>query len=465
MCSVRVEPPTHSIVEYFHLRDESGRSCGYCKGEHGSFSDGMWAHSMSCENYESLINNGWRRSGCYLYKPRNSKTCCPVYTIRNISSKVEITRSQRKVLKRFKKYLHDGIIPTKTKYSRDYQQQSNTMELLHSNTPANVQHHVNKTHSTPSIQVVEEKMDDVTPESQVPKKEHPLKKKRLRRERKRAKLIAKGEDPEEFFKRNERNRVNELRDFFKPKHDDKVRFSTKLVQVDSPDFDDVFTNEHLLYMKYQMHTHGDKEHDCRASQFRRFLCDNPFNNSPDKGAVKQGTFHTHYYMNDNLIAVGVVDVLASCVSSVYFFYDPDYSFLSPGTLGALHEISFVNEMRAIDPSLQYYYLGYYIHKCDKMKYKRKFRPCQLLCPVNNQFVDFDTRINNILDQVNGGFSKLTTNQTIHSNNDVNNVLILHNRRVLPFDRYPKKEEEREELTQYVELVTSRIASNMLVYRS
>ena len=36
-----------------------------------------------------------------------------------------------------------------------------------------------------------------------------------------------------------------------------------------------------------------------------------------------------------MIAVGVMDILPYCVSSVYFYYDPDYSFLSPGVYSAL----------------------------------------------------------------------------------------------------------------------------------
>ncbi|ODM87214.1 Arginyl-tRNA--protein transferase 1 [Orchesella cincta] len=440
MCSVRLEPPTHTIVEYFHNPESTGRSCGYCKSETGSFSDGMWAHTMSPENYESLINNGWRRSGCYLYKPRGPVTCCPVYTIRNISSKVEITRSQRKVLKRFKKYLADGVLPKQQKYStleQDHAPDKMSMECAHeiSGTPEiNVDKPQKPAEKQPSSV-----RSTHTNSPQTSKKEHPLKKKLLRRERKRQKLIAKGLDPVEFFKRNERNRVSELQDFFTPKDSDKVLFSTKLVQVDSPEFDEMFPIEHLLYKKYQMHTHGDKEHDCRASQFRRFLCDNPFGAPSSEGRVPHGTFHNQYYMNGVLIAVGVIDILPSCVSSVYFFYDPEYSFLSPGTLGALHEISFVNNLTTQDPTLQHYYLGYYIHKCDKMKYKRKFRPCELLCPVSNAFLRFDERVLSLLDSMNGGCAQLDQHMSIKTNTqDVRNVLLLHNRRVLPFDRYPKK---------------------------
>ena len=42
-----------------------------------------------------------------------------------------------------------------------------------------------------------------------------------------------------------------------------------------------------------------------------------------------------YYIDGKMIAVGVIDLVPSCWSSVYFFYDPDYSFLSLGTYAAL----------------------------------------------------------------------------------------------------------------------------------
>ena len=41
------------------------------------------------------------------------------------------------------------------------------------------------------------------------------------------------------------------------------------------------------------------------------------------------------YLSGKLIAVGVLDVLPQALSSVYFFYDPEYSFLSLGTYSAV----------------------------------------------------------------------------------------------------------------------------------
>lgn len=281
------EPPTHSIVEYFYPPESKGHRCGYCKSSSSNFSHGMWAHTLSPENYENLINIGWRRSGCYVYKPMNEKVCCPMYTIRNSSTCVEVSRSQRKVLKRFRKYLVDGV-KGKTdggKHGMEVTEEGhNTGEVIMDQVPEARNPTAKSKDSDGESTVVTPKKNSTVPPKQVatvpqdtkPRKPHPLKKKHLRRERKRQKLIAKGLDPEEFFKRNERNRVAELDNFFKNEDSFKLRFTTKLVKVDGKEFEKHFGAEHKLYQKYQMHTHGDSESECKASQYRRFLCDNPF---------------------------------------------------------------------------------------------------------------------------------------------------------------------------------------------
>lgn len=70
-----------------------------------------------------------------------------------------------------------------------------------------------------------------------------------------------------------------------------------------------------------------------------------------------GTFHQKYYVDDQLIAVGVLDILPKCVSSVYLMYDPDYAFLSLGTYTALREIALVKLLHPQLPELQFYYMG------------------------------------------------------------------------------------------------------------
>ncbi|CAO2817052.1 unnamed protein product [Amaranthus hypochondriacus] len=55
-----------------------------------------------------LLDQGWRRSGCYLYKPESKTTCCPAYTIRLRAEDFSASKEQLRVLKRMQSYL-DGI--------------------------------------------------------------------------------------------------------------------------------------------------------------------------------------------------------------------------------------------------------------------------------------------------------------------------------------------------------------------
>lgn len=42
-----------------------------------------------------------------------------------------------------------------------------------------------------------------------------------------------------------------------------------------------------------------------------------------------------YILNGNLIAMGVIDMLPNCVSSVYLMYDPHYQFLGLGKVSSV----------------------------------------------------------------------------------------------------------------------------------
>ena len=70
-----------------------------------------------------------------------------------------------------------------------------------------------------------------------------------------------------------------------------------------------------------------------------------------------------------LLAVGICDVSANSLSSVYFYFDPAAARRGLGTLGALREIEFCRQH-----AIPYYYLGFWIHDCPAMAYKANFRP-------------------------------------------------------------------------------------------
>jgi arginine-tRNA-protein transferase len=155
--------------------------------------------------------------------------------------------------------------------------------------------------------------------------------------------------------------------------------------------------EFALYKKYQIRVHKDKPKKVNESSYRRFLVETPVifvpprndNLAPPCGF---GSLHQQYLIDGKLVAVGVVDILPRCLSSKYMFWDPDLAFLSLGKYSALEEIKWVREAQKLCPTLQYYYLGYYIHSCPKMRYKAAYNPSELLCPVRYQWIPFqDTK--------------------------------------------------------------------------
>jgi leucyl-tRNA---protein transferase len=78
-------------------------------------------------------------------------------------------------------------------------------------------------------------------------------------------------------------------------------------------------------------------------------------------------------LHDKLLGVAVTDVVSAGLSAVYTFYDPDEDTRSLGTLAILRQIELTQER-----DLPHLYLGYWIDGHQKMDYKARFRPLELL---------------------------------------------------------------------------------------
>ncbi len=80
-----------------------------------------------------------------------------------------------------------------------------------------------------------------------------------------------------------------------------------------------------------------------------------------------------YIKDDKLIGVDLIDILEDGISSIYFFYDPDYSRLSLGTYSLLYQIELAQILE-----LDWIYLGYWVEGCKAFAYKPNFKPQQIL---------------------------------------------------------------------------------------
>jgi len=140
-----------------------------------------------------------------------------------------------------------------------------------------------------------------------------------------------------------------------------------------------------VYNKYQATIHKESK-EKTPEGYINFLVTSPLRFIPPEkdspvGFPGYGSFHQEYRIDGKLFMVGVIDILPKCISSVYLYYDPEYIFLSPGILSALKEIEWVKTCCIpYSKDLQYYYMGFYIHSCVKMRYKGGYHPSDLLCP-------------------------------------------------------------------------------------
>ncbi|XP_011149237.1 arginyl-tRNA--protein transferase 1 isoform X3 [Harpegnathos saltator] len=504
---------SYSIVEYY--AEHEGYKCGYCKSPNTNFSHGMWAHSLTVQDYQSLIDRGWRRSGSYCYKPTLEQTCCPLYTIKCEALDFRISKSQKKVLKRMVKFLRNEIANDNVDMSED---QQDNIDINNEEALNYAKHHARAQKNTSKINVssvndevgkrmpvdpVETKSIDISKNpisvstsnqkqlinsekksashssneniNTVPRKKAKL----LRIERKQNKLLAQGKSQSEIEsimrEKKQQNCAKSLEELFDKVYTGLKKLEMRLVRVMSDEFLSTLGASASVYKKYQMAIHGDSPEECDRKSFVNFLVKSPLqpwvpddSSGPPQG---YGSFHEQYWLNNELIAVGVIDILPSCVSSVYFFYDPAYGQLSLGTFSSLREVYLTRQLSKVAPALKYYYMGFYIHTCPKMRYKARMRPSKLLCPETYMWFDIDPCLakldNEKYSRLNDDIDAIDEDGVV----DTREVLVLYNQVAMPYKIYKARlahqitRKEEREVKEYAALVGMPCARKMLLYRN
>jgi len=311
-----------------------------------------------------------------------------------------------------------------------------------------------------------------------PSKPKAKKKKDLRKEKALAKLRAAGKSESDYLAhRAAKNPVKTLEELTSPHFppESRHRFEIRLVnaQTSDPQFNESYLESYNVYKKYQMVIHKDSPSKCNIGQFKRFLCNSSL--LQEEGEKTFGAFHQQYVVDGRIIAVGVMDVLPHCISSVYLYYDPDYAFLSPGTLTSLFEIAFTRQLQKEKCSaLKYYYMGFYIHSCPKMRYKAKYYPSWLLCPKTYDWVPIKTSLL-LLDKAKYAVLKQPEVEDgpalppPMSHSLINLTGVLYGNRAMIFEFYRSlstvEEAELQEVQEYMSLVGEVLSKRILLYRS
>ncbi|XP_034950471.1 arginyl-tRNA--protein transferase 1 [Chelonus insularis] len=518
-----------SVVEFYFNEDSSEHKCGYCKKRNAYKRHGLWAHRLTVRDYQNLIDRGWRRSGCYCYKPTNDQTCCPLYTIKCEALDFMLSKSQKKIIKRVAKFIKEGKkeeaydkkTHKRTKIHHDSLNDivepdySEHMARAHANLSENeimmretecdkklssspqdkIQSEsediIENTPAQPMIQDIESLSNESkksltqnkpsnTSTMSVSDSDLPKKAKLMRIERARNRLLAKGKTIEEieliYKKKKEKNKPKSLDELLNSLTDGVNKLELKLVPVSSEEFMATVDESAELFKKYQIAVHNDDPFDCDKKSFLNFLGKSPLHHwKPESGPpLGYGSFHQQYRLNNKLMAVGVIDILPYCVSSVYFFYDPVYSFLSLGTYSSLMEVRLVRELNKTVPDLKYYYMGYYIHSIPKMRYKAKMRPSKLLCPETYKWFDIErclpklneneySRLNEDIDAIDEdgviGFETLLKVPVYYRGR-----MLYQNVREIR-RKFDDKKDDINEVKEYAEVVGKKCALNMYLVRT
>ncbi|XP_022208061.2 arginyl-tRNA--protein transferase 1 isoform X2 [Nilaparvata lugens] len=512
----------YSLVEYYG--ENKGYTCGYCKSSDTNCSHGMWAHSMTVQDYQDLIDRGWRRSGQYIYKPSMAVTCCPMYTIKCSLPDFSTTKSQKKLLKRVHKFLCDGTskfnkhdsdssdmesepafnnvndipdlkekaekaaanadkaVVKKSLYDMEGdgdnnagnsgidEKMSNETKPCDDNTDKEVSIQQNSPVTTESEKIVKQGQGADTDKPSCKKAKF------LRLERKKQKLSKQGmsaEDIESSLKKKDTNSGKTIEEFINapvpenPAH----RLETVLVSSGSPEMQRTEQISWQLFAKYQMAIHKESADECSLDCYTEFLVSTPLKHEKRGPPSGYGSFHQQYWLDDKLIAVGVIDILPKCVSSVYFFYDPEYSHLSMGTYGSLREIAFARSLNQTVHELKFYYMGFYIDSCPKMRYKARYKPSFLLCPEVYSWHPVEAAL---IKLKKSKYSRLNDDEQAvdpHSQLDIEAIPVVYNCTLVPYVRYRNSLGSKaqklvdDEVTEYAKLVGMKCAKKILLVRN
>ncbi|XP_063347678.1 arginyl-tRNA--protein transferase 1 isoform X3 [Pelmatolapia mariae] len=459
---------SYTIVEYFG--GEDGYRCGYCKSQTGNFSRGMWSHTMTVQDYQDLIDRGWRRSGKYVYKPIMQKTCCPQYTIRCHALKFQPSKSHKKILKKMNRFISKGELlkgqedcagEPMDSVCEEAGPQELSKVLLKCTALTDIQKDATEFPSTTEVQ---KEAADATPTGSQTSQNDPVYVPGGTTTST-APKPGNGADPSRPLcrKAKELRKERRLQKEQMRQNGDGVSSTVSPTQPTPSQNNQSKTLEDFI-------SESLPENSAHCLEFKRFLCDSPLEAeyAPDGPEVGYGSFHQQYWLDGRIVAVGVIDILPTCVSSVYLYYHPDFNSLSLGSYSALREIAFTKQLQKQSPKLSYYYLGFYIHSCPKMRYKGQYRPSDLLCPETYAWVSIERCIP-LLD--NSRYARLTQDPDsgdARAVRDLGRALVLYRRTVMPYAAYSRKRKgssDEMEVQQYASLVGQDCAERILLYRS
>lgn len=122
-------------------------------------------------------------------------------------------------------------------------------------------------------------------------------------------------------------------------------------------------------------------------------------------------------------------------------------------------------MHKVTPEVEYYYMGYYIHSCPKMRYKSNLNPSYLLCPETYTWFAIEQCLAKINIDAYARFNDDASAKDAHScsSDDIKSIPVLCNYNVYKYGQYQSREGNScdNEMLEYGNLVGKRCATRMI----
>ena len=437
---------TTALVPMRYSQADEWSKCAYCDNPTGDRYDYFYCTHMSCELLEDFMEHNWWRTGQVVFKPRFAEVCCPSYSMRMPAAGFLPSKSHRRIIRKWTDFLVNGdarwenrcrespsssgsggsdevdsphvvIIP-----SRTADKSNSLVQVAVSTAVPSAESEGNPAPSIPpdedslpttakpnaeSIRPLKSHREPILPGKGADPNRPPCRKaKVIRAERRRQRLTAQGIDSAEAAPRPKntlqpkRPSLQELLRMHDPVHipeDQKQthRLEVKLLPCNprDPQLTKTLPRAYHIYDKFQNVIHPGKVRFSSLLEFEWGFVNSPLRNPPNKTL---GTYHMHYYLDGELTMISIIDVLPTYFVSIYFFYDPDIRFLTPGIYTCLRELELLQNLQKKQPEVIYYGLGYYNHFSPKVSYKKQFGPAELLCNETDTFAPIDPSIAKIL---------------------------------------------------------------------
>lgn len=417
---------TRRLTLIMYAPADQPSSCAYCDNPVGDKYDYLFCRSISLDLLEDFMEHGWWRTGQVIFKPRFREVCCPSYALRMPAAKFVPSKSHRHIIRKWSEFLKNGDPRWENRGRGTAPEGRVAVSTEEVDSPP-----LAATASNPRPELVgiavanmttavecgtkqERKAEGsgaaertqrrpkkpVTPGKGPDPNKPPCKKaKEIRAERRAQKLATRGGGKTNLSPskppppRPKRATLQELLESHKVpgEEDRKHTLEVRLLSCNprDPQLSRTLNKAYQLYDKFQEVIHPGKTRFHSPMEFEWGFISTPLQNPQNKHL---GTYHMHYYLDGELVMISILDILPKHFVSIYFIYDPDIRFTTPGIYTCLREIELVQHLQQNNPDLVYYDLGYYNHFSPKVSYKKQFGPQELLCNETNVFVPIEVAI-------------------------------------------------------------------------